>query len=169
MSRFIEDPVALATLVLAVVTVAAIVTPLLADRSEARRRRAVALAQLTTILRIFEMRISKLRSNPRTPASQLNAGLAPMFDRSLEGDIAEAVPETALGDVYLGLYLVTNVLSYAAELQADAQGRPDATQSIADTIGSNAEKARAKVKSARQLLGDTYVVDETAAEGVRIT
>src|SRR5579885_1883325 len=97
-----------ATFELALVTVAAIVIPLLAAEHQRRRNKQSALRELASILDIVKRRLEAISEAPTLPVE--GAGIELLVSRAFASDIAQVVKSQSVGEVYTALDRAVDVI-----------------------------------------------------------
>jgi hypothetical protein len=98
----------IATFALALVTVAAIVVPMVVARREKRRARISALCELSAIVEIVKQRLESLTKAPGSIAE--GAAIDLLVGRAFASDIAQVINAQSVGEVYGALGRAVDVI-----------------------------------------------------------
>lgn len=139
------DWTAVGTLLLAAVTVVAIVVPISQRNREAKAEQAAALRQMRQILSLYLRRMNWFNNESQREPAILQAELDIALGRALSDDMARALPATALTEqVYLAIFTAHDAFVAAQLLQ---NPRRIVTEDDRDLVAKRAQ-------AASMLLGD---------------
>ena len=110
---------ALATLGLAVVTVVAILSPIIQRNRERVRETQAALRQFRFLLQIYQRRLGIVAADPHVNAAGLLNGLDVIWGQAFSSDLGRMIPQSmAMTDAYLAVINAQDALVLAAQQQS---------------------------------------------------
>lgn len=110
--------VAIATLVLACVTMLAVVVPMISDIGKSGGHRLAALRQLYLICCFFQTRTKALATRPHADPQALLLGLDAALSRALSDDVARYVPHDAYNGALLALFEAHDAFAFTASYRS---------------------------------------------------
>ncbi len=141
-----ETLTAYATFVLAMVTVAAIVAPIVQRHNDSILRRRAALRQLTFLLVVFGRRLNEIADDPRWEPEVLLEGLHTLLATAMSSDLWQALPPTnPVAEAMLALLNAHVSLVLAVQQYRTDNKGPYFVQGMA-------QKARERIRRAQKAL-----------------
>jgi len=140
------------TFILAIVTAAAVIVPLIQRVVDRKRARRVALGQFGQILNLFVDRTSFLHEFPTEDARSLLIGLDSALTRALADDIGDALSPSDADLVYRALFSAHGALARAISQQKQALEDPTLSADIELSIKEDTQAGLDDLDEARRIL-----------------